>query len=98
MSDDHDLKLSLHDLRNLSRMLDIVADDFEDAEDLASDRSEHVGHGGLAEALEEFATNWSNRREDMVEEIRMAARLAEAAEECFGGLDTALRDAVAGEC
>ncbi|WP_165984755.1 hypothetical protein [Streptomyces sp. YIM 98790] len=91
---DHDLSIRYQEVRDLGLGLEIVAGELEASEDIAEDYAEQVSHDDLADALEEFASNWSDKRTELVESIRAVAWMAELAGDTFQGLDRDLADAV----
>ena len=97
MSGGKDLAISTAKLQELGRKLRFIATEFENAEKIADNYREFVGHDGLAEKLEEFADNWDDTRESMTEAIASYGEAAQKAAELFEELETELVATLTGE-
>ena len=56
-----------------------------------------VGDDELRSKLEDFATNWSDRKEQVTKQLDSAAGFAKAAADCYRDTDNGLRDSFAGQ-
>lgn len=86
--------MNYDDIEQLGLGLNVVAGELENSESIADDYGEDAGNDDLASALESFADNWSDKRDEIVEDIRIIAALAEGAGQAFGLLDQNLKEAV----
>ncbi|MFD1825191.1 MULTISPECIES: hypothetical protein [Mumia] len=58
---------------------------------------ETIAHNSLRDRLEEFADNWDDKREDMMEAIKGLGEAAEAAAEAFENLEDEFVKALEGK-
>lgn len=94
-----DLCVPTTDLQIAGANLHTVVDEFDDAEQISDDNRHLVGHSELAKRLDEFASNWSIRRNEMLESIDQLAEVATVTGETFEELEdefvACLRDGAA---
>jgi hypothetical protein len=82
-----DLTVSTADLRAAGSNLRYVATEFEHAERITEDYGSMVGHRRLASRLEDFAGNWDDTRNEMLESIKTLAEVATKAGEMYEELE-----------
>jgi hypothetical protein len=64
-------------LEDLSRDLGLLCDEFEGIGERVDDYQPVIGRSGrLMDALDDVATNWSDRRGDLIEALRGLAQMA----------------------
>ncbi|SOD63104.1 Excreted virulence factor EspC, type VII ESX diderm [Streptomyces zhaozhouensis] len=91
-----DLDITVSEVQELGEKLRLIATEFENAEDAASDYAEQVSHDGLAHELEEFAENWGVHREKLMDGLRTLAEKAIQAAEGYDGIESELAQALQG--
>ncbi|MDT0269534.1 hypothetical protein RM844_24945 [Streptomyces sp. DSM 44915] len=91
-----DLQISVDEVRELATKLRLVATEFENSEDIASEYAEEVSHGDLAHELEQFAENWRIHRDKLMEGLGTFVEHAEQAAEGYDGIETELANALQG--
>lgn len=91
-----DLVISTDEVRELGEKLRFVAAEFEGANDIAEEYAEVVSHGDLAHELEQFADNWENKRNELMEKLHGLAEAAVASADGYDGFEQALVDALEG--
>jgi hypothetical protein len=89
-----DFKVDTEVLRNAGAQLRDVVDTLTGAKDDAATLAEHVGHGGLAGKVRDFADNWQSRRQEMVETIGSLGEVSENVGIAFEEWDAGLADAI----
>jgi hypothetical protein len=72
---DH-LKVDLDELTSTGGKLRALSEDFELAGGLSDDVSPALGHGGLADAVHDFATNWKYHRQKLGAVLEAVAQMA----------------------
>ncbi|UCM89495.1 DUF6317 family protein [Streptomyces marincola] len=92
----YDLEITVDEVRELGEKLRLVATEFENAEDVASEYADEVGHDGLAGELEEFAENWRIHRNKLMESLESFAEKAREAADGYDGVENDLVDAIEG--
>ncbi|WP_103501502.1 MULTISPECIES: hypothetical protein [Streptomyces] len=90
---EQDFSIRYTEISELGEGLSVVAEELDASERIADDHGDHVSNSMLAEALESFASNWSDKRQELVDDIRGIAAFAQAAGDTFQGLDLELEDA-----
>ena len=83
-----DLTIDGEALRNAAARTTSVVEAFESAASDAHDAADHVGHGGLASRVREFADGWDIRRGKFSEELRELSALFQAIDDTFTDLDS----------
>jgi hypothetical protein len=68
--------------------------EFEGLDDVVEGYESAVGHDGLAGKLDDFATNWSDKRREMVKAMEAIAGYADAAADAYGETETELTGAI----
>lgn len=79
-------------LHDLSVRLRFVVQMLERAEPLARHTAAACGHGGLAGAVIDFADDWDDNREDLLESIRTISSMVSSVDDGFRSMDAELRD------
>jgi uncharacterized protein YukE len=92
-----DLRVDLDAVRELGSSLTTVANEFENANANSDHIADAVGHGGLAEAVRDFAHKWDDTRAKMTENLRMLADSSTAVADAFTDVDTDLAKGIEGE-
>lgn len=83
-----DISVDTDRLRELSRRLDLLHQEFEGIEDRVDGYADAVGHRGrLTEALEDLAGNWSKKRKEVLAQLEQCASLALDAARHYENLD-----------
>ena len=71
------IKVDTQRLDDLSQELRLLCDEFEGIGERVDEYQPAVGRSGrLMEALDDVATNWSDRRGDLIESLRSLAQMA----------------------
>ncbi|KAB8163851.1 MULTISPECIES: type VII secretion target [Streptomyces] len=91
-----DLDITVDEVRELGQTLRLVATEFENSEDIASEYADEVSHRDLAHELEEFAENWRIHRNKLMDGLRTLAEHATQAAEGYDGIETELANALQG--
>jgi hypothetical protein len=76
--------------------LDALRAEFEHAEDAMAGLRSAVGHDQLAAKLEDFAGNWSDKRGEITESLRVLADFATGAAAIYADTELQLASAIAG--
>ncbi|MGP3972153.1 hypothetical protein [Streptomyces sp. 6N223] len=92
MSGEPDLVINYDEIEDLGTGLETIRSELENSEDIADEYAEDVSHGDLADALEEFADNWSDKRGEIIEEIGNLAEIARSVGEGFSTMDLQLAE------
>lgn len=88
-----DLSIDYTRLDALISNLSLVQGEFSSAEQFASQTADLTGHDRLADVVRDFATKWSLRREELLEELQTIADAAESIRDTMRELDLELADA-----
>lgn len=91
---DH-LKADLTQIADMSRSLDRLRAEFANIT-WVSDVGADAGDPVLASALTDFATGWSDKRNQLIGQLRDLSELADKAVQEYTGTDTALTHALTG--
>jgi len=91
-----DLNIDTAVLREAGAQLRIVATEFVHANVRSDDVAEAVGHDRLAERIRDFAHNWDDKREQMVEGVGQLAEIASGVGEVFEQVETEFVKALEG--
>ena len=91
-----DLDIDTAVLTDAGGQLRLVATEFVHANVRSDDVADAVGHGQLAERIREFAHNWDDKREQMVESVGQLAEIACGVGEVFERLETEFVKALEG--
>ncbi len=94
MSDD--LDITVDEVRELGSKLRLVATEFENSEDIASDYADEVSHDDLAHELEQFAENWRIHRNKLMESLQSFVEKAEQSADGYDGVEEELVRALQG--
>jgi hypothetical protein len=89
-----DFKVDTEVLRNAGAQLRDVVGALQGAKDDAATLAEHVGHGGLAGRVRDFADNWQSRRQEMLETIGSLGEVSENVGIAFEEWDSELATAI----
>lgn len=90
-----DVDVDLDRLKVLMSQLRIVRREFDGAEGFAKRVAELVGHSGLAGVVDDFATQWSVRRGELLEELDYLAETSQAIHDTMIELDQDLSAVIA---
>ena len=89
-----DLSLNPADVRDLGTHLSSVANEFRDANTRSDRIAGAVGHSGLEDAVKDFAHEWDDTREAMVDDIETLAKTSTAITDAFEQTDQQLGKAL----
>jgi len=89
-----DFKVDTEVLRNTGAQLMDIVDALKGAKDDAATLAGHVGHGGLAARVRDFADNWQSRRQEMLETIGSLGEVSEGVGIAFEEWDSELARAI----
>lgn len=92
-----DLDFNLTQLNELFHDLVAVRDNFEQAEKFSDAVSQAVGHEVLAERVQDFADQWNDKRDGMVEKLADMAKVVDTIHDSFITVDMELTDSVHSE-
>lgn len=92
-----DLRVDVAMFAELGSELGRIATEFAGANTTSDTIAEAVGHGGLADAVRDFAHKWDDKRTAMTGDIETLAKFATEIGEGFGQTDQGLADAVSGQ-
>ena len=81
---------SVTDLRDMAGRLRGLQEEFNDQEDLISDHAGAAGSDEVDGALEDFASNWSDKREECSEMLQEVAGYAQIAADGYAQTEGAL--------
>ena len=91
---DSDFRVDTEVLRSTGAQLRDIVDALKGAKDDAATLAGHVGHGGLAGKVREFADNWQSRRQEMLETIGGLGEVSEGVGIAFEEWDSELARAI----
>jgi hypothetical protein len=74
-----------------------LRDEFQGIEDNTSSYADAVGHGGVLDKLSTFASNWSEKRDELAEGLDGVSQCASGAAGAYCEVDTDYASAVSGE-
>ncbi|MDQ1038011.1 hypothetical protein QFZ75_004427 [Streptomyces sp. V3I8] len=81
-------------IKDCSRSLGKIHDEFEHNGNPADDYGDELGHGGLKEAFEEFGSTWKKTRKKLMKEIEKLADATRVAAEKYEEIDHELAKAI----
>ncbi|TFD56084.1 hypothetical protein E3T55_00095 [Cryobacterium frigoriphilum] len=87
-----DLNFNLTQLNTLFHDLVTVKDNFEQAEKFSDAVSAAVGHAGLSDRVQDFADQWNDKRDGMVERLADLAKTVDTIHDSFISVDLELRN------
>lgn len=77
--------------------LGVLRDEFRSIEDNTSSYEWALGHGGVADKMSEFASNWSDKRDQLAEALDGVSQIASGAAGGYRETDQQHAGAVSGE-
>ena len=80
------------ELQDLASRLSGLAEEFEGLDDRMEGFEAEVGHRDVAKALDDFANNWSDKREKLVKEMRELAGYVKIAADTYAGVENDLTE------
>ena len=89
-----DLTYSVPALNRLGRELNGLADAMDGTATRTSWNREDVGHRAVADALDDFAGSWDDKREKLTGSLRDVGKMATDSASTFEGVDEELAAAV----
>lgn len=89
-----DLQLNPADVRALGSNLSSIATEFSDANARSDRIAASVGHSGLEDAVKDFAHEWDDTRESMIDDITTLSKTSNAIADAFEQTDTQLGKAL----
>jgi hypothetical protein len=94
---ERDIRVDPDALEELARQLARLKDEFEGQEALMEDYEATAGHRKVADKLEDFADNWSDKRGKVLEQLGQLAAMAVGAASFYrereAGLAAQIKDA-----
>jgi hypothetical protein len=85
-----DLVLDTAMLRDLDQSLALVLTTLRSAGSMSRSTAAAVASGGLADAIEEFAEDWEDNRDDMIEAVQAMSNMVHLVSSTFDELDQQL--------
>jgi uncharacterized protein YukE len=94
-----DLEIRTDLLEQLTTDLDVIAQEFERADDFSNEIATAVGHDELASKVHDFAHKWNDKRAEMTQAVKALQQQIAAISDAFTQTDSelakALQDAAA---
>lgn len=84
------LSLNTAELQDTGTALRQVAEEFTNASDNSTTIGDAVGHDELRSRIDEFISNWDDKRDEMVESIDGLGDVAEGIGDAFEEIETEL--------
>jgi len=81
------IKISMKKLQGLSRDLQVILDELENAKDNAHATADATGHDNLSKRILAFAANWSVKREAMALNVATIQAIIAGIEETWTEVD-----------
>lgn len=86
-----EIRVDIMRLEDLSKQLNLLRCEFEGLEDRVDDHRAAVGRAGkLSDALDDLASNWSDKRKEVVAELAAFSELALQTAQHYRDLEAAL--------
>jgi hypothetical protein len=92
-----DLELDTRDLEECGRSLRHVQQELQHAQAVADNYAATIGHPRLADRLRDFAGNWDDTREEMLESIKGLGDAAKGIADAFEDIEAHLVAALEGK-
>lgn len=89
-----DLVLDMALLETLDARLATVLHSLEHAESIAHSTGAACGHKGLRDKVEDFADDWDDNRESLLDSVREITKMVNAVTTGFRDMDSELRTAL----
>lgn len=90
------IRVDLEQLRTAATSIDVIADAFRTADDLAESAQEACGHPLLRKRLGEFADQWQVNRKRMTAQLEEFGELTHTAVDTYRDVDTQLAASLGG--
>jgi hypothetical protein len=90
---DH-IKINTGMLRDMGSQLGRLRDEFSHSTDITGAAKGEMGSGDVADALNNFASDWSTKRDELTKNLDTLAKTATQSAEHWDGLDGSLAQAV----
>ncbi len=90
---DH-LKVDTRELATTGRALATLRSDFENGTNIVDSYRGFIGSGDLADALGDFSSDWSKKRDSLCKSLDDLSKCATAAAKAYDGVDGHLADAL----
>jgi hypothetical protein len=81
-------------LADVGRSLGTLKDEFEHSTNIVDSFHGFIGSGELADALGDFAGNWSKKRDELCKLLEELGKVADTAAKTYDGIDQHLADAL----
>lgn len=88
------IKVDTRELADTGRTLGALKAEFEHGTDTIDAFREYIGSGELADALGDFSSDWSKKRDELCKGLDMLGQCATAAAQTYDGVDGHLADAL----
>lgn len=79
-------------LADLAARLNGLVGEFDGLDDRLKGFEGDVGHRDVAEALHDFADNWGDKREKLLEKLRQLAGFVQVAADTYAGIENELTE------
>jgi hypothetical protein len=93
MADGH-ININTGVLADIASQLRTLHDDFQNSTNLTGHYAGSMGSGDVANALNDFASDWSKKRDELVSGLDTLSKTAQTGAETWDGLDQHLADAL----
>jgi hypothetical protein len=88
------LNVSTSMLADAGRSLGTLKDEFEHSTTIVDAFHAFIGSGELADALGDFAGDWSKKRDELCDQLAELGKVADTAAKTYDGIDQHLADAL----
>ncbi len=89
-------KVDVGGVKDMAARLKGVKDEFDSIEDVASGNGDAIGFDEAAGKLEEFGSNWSDKRHEISKMIENVAGYAQGAADAYSHTEGELASAISG--
>ena len=90
---DH-LKVSTTMLADVGTSLGTLKNEFDNSTRIVDSFHDYIGSGELAGAMDDFAGNWSKKRDELCKTLEELGKIADAAAKTYDGVDDHLAKAL----
>jgi uncharacterized protein YukE len=96
MAEEGKINVRIPELRDMAQRLAGLKEEFQNMGDMASHYHDQVGDERVAHQLGEFASNWSEAKEKLLEQLAQVAGYAISAAEAYEATEVAISDSAHG--
>lgn len=97
MSHGKHTKADISAIRSMGSGLKRVKKAFDGISSIKGRYGDALGDGDLADALEDFASNWEDHRKDLTKEVEALSKITTAAADAYDKIEHALVESLAGD-